>query len=65
MKITEIMKLSAEIQNFYDCYDDIVDPGQLYAWGYSDSKVNPEDLLEFLLENPHMMEIAQRIRDLI
>lgn len=64
MKITEIMKLSAEIQNFYDCYDDIADPDQLYARGYSDGKINPEDLLVFLLDNPHMMRIAQRINEL-
>ena len=63
MKITEIMKLSAEIQNFYDCYEDATN--QLYARGFKhDGKINPEDLLEFLLENPHMMEIAQRIKDL-
>lgn len=62
MKITEIMKISSEIQNFYDCYDDTTD--QLWAKRQSDGKISPEDLLEFLLENPHMMEIAQRIKDL-
>lgn len=62
MKITEIMKISSEIQNFYDCYEDTTD--QLYAKRQSDGKINPEDLLEFLLENSHMMEIAQRIKDL-
>lgn len=62
MKIQDIMKLSAEIQNFYDCYDDTTN--QLHSKSQSDGKINPEDLLEFLLENPHMMEIAQRIKDL-
>ena len=62
MKITEIMKISSEIQNFYDCYEDTTE--QLYAERQTGGKVNPEDLLEFLLENPHMMEIAQRIKDL-
>lgn len=56
------MKLSAEIQNFYDCYNDTTD--QLYAKRQSDGKISPEDLLEFLLENPHMMKIAQVIKDL-
>ena len=63
MKITEITKLSSEIQNFYDCYEDTTD--KLYSKRPSDlGKISPEDLLEFLLENPHMMEIAQRIKDL-
>ena len=62
MKITEIMKLSSEIQNFYDCYEDTTN--QLYTKRHSGGKINPEDLLEFLLEHPHMMEIAQRIKDL-
>ena len=56
------MKISSEIQNFYDCYEDTTE--QLYAERQTGGKVNPEDLLEFLLENPHMMEIAQRIKDL-
>ena len=63
MKITEIMKLSSEIQNFYDCYDDTTN--QLHAKRQSDGKINAEDLLDFLLENPHMMIIARRIKDLI
>lgn len=63
MKIVEIMKLSSEIQNFYDCYEDTTK--QLYAKRQSNGRIDPEDLLDFLLENPHMMEIAKRVNDLI
>lgn len=62
MKITEIMKLSAEIQNFYDCYDDTTD--KLWAKRQSDGAIQAEDLLEFLLENPHLAQIALKIKDL-
>lgn len=61
MKINDIMKLSAEIQNFFDCYNDTI---LLYAKPQSEGRIDPEDLLGFLLANPHLMEIAQRVKDL-
>lgn len=60
MKIQDIMKLSAEIQNFYDCYNETK---KLYAKVQSDGSVRAEDLLEFLIENPHLAEIALKIKE--
>lgn len=62
MNITKIMKLSSEIQNFCDCYNETTI--LLYAKMDSDGKIDPEDLLDFLLKNPHLMEIAQRIGEI-
>lgn len=61
MKIAEIMKVSSEIQNFYDCYAETI---SLYAKRQSDGAIQAEDLLEFLIENPRLAEITLRIKDL-
>lgn len=60
MKIQDIMKLSAEIQNFYDCY---AEGDSLYAKRQSDGSIQAEDLLEFLIENSHLAKIALRIKE--
>lgn len=65
MKISEIMKMSVEIQNFYDCYNDLQMANKLYTRRplASDGVILAEDLLEFLIENPHLAEIALKIKE--
>lgn len=57
--IEKTEKLAAEIQNFRDCYSNA---GEL--WGTRDGPVMMATLLEWLIENPHMNEIAQDINKL-
>lgn len=63
MKIQDIMKPSAEIQNFYDCYNDLQMANKLYSKRQSDGSIRAEDLLEFLIENSHLAEIALKIKE--
>lgn len=58
-QIEDAQKLSAEIQNFRDCYDS---DNQL--WGERDGPVSVEALIEFLIENPHFQQIADSISKL-
>jgi len=55
-EIEKAEKLACEIQNFRDCY---VNAGEL--WGMRDGPVMMATLLEWLIENPHMSDIAQNI----
>lgn len=57
-KIEEVLKLSSEIDSFKFCYED----SQL--WGVIDGPVPYEKLLEFLIENPHFQEMANKIEKL-
>lgn len=57
-KIEKIQKLNAEIQNFRDCYEG----NEL--WGDIEDCVSPERLIAFLIENPHLQQIADAIKKL-
>ena len=54
-EIQKIQKLNSEIENFRDCYEGI----ELY--GEVESFVSVEKLIEFLIENPHLADIAKNI----
>lgn len=60
MKVKDIEKaekLAAAIANFRSCYADCK------LWGSSpDGDVKAERLIEWLIENPHIPEIADDIR---
>jgi len=56
VKLKQIRKLSVEISNFEDCYSAI----HLYG-GPSGEHVNVETVLSWLINNPHMAEIAEKI----
>ena len=58
MNIEKIQKLNAEIENFKACYDGIE------LWGVVEGPVSAEKLIEFMIENPHMQEIANNIKKL-
>ena len=55
-KINKIQMLADEINNFNDCYKDCV----IYAT--YDGSVVAEDILAWLIENPHFAEIAAKIK---
>ncbi len=58
-KIIKIQKLSDALRNFNDCYADCV------LWGSCpDGDVHREQMLSWLIENPHMGEIAKQINEL-
>lgn len=59
MDIKKIEKLSAEIKNFKDCYKGIEITSDRFT-----ENVTAENLIEFLIENPHFQEIADNIRKL-
>jgi len=57
--IEKAEKLAGLIRNFRDCYESCV------LWGSSpDGDVKAERLIEWLIENQHMAEIAADIRKL-
>jgi hypothetical protein len=60
MKVQDIEKaekLAAAISNFRSCY------AECKLWGSSpDGDVRPEKMIAWLIENPHMAEIADDIR---
>jgi hypothetical protein len=61
MTLKEILKaqnFSAEIDNFRKSYEG----NEL--WGNNDGQITYDELLRFLLENPHMQEIANAIQEL-
>ena len=58
MNIEKIQKLNAEIEDFKACYDGIE------LWGVVEGPVSAEKLIEFMIENPHMQEIANNIKKL-
>ncbi len=58
-QVSNITKLSAEINNFRDCYKSC----KLYS-SPPDGDVRVETILEWLTENPHMAEIAIEISKL-
>jgi hypothetical protein len=55
MNILNIEKVSAEIKNFRECYEGVE------LWGERESFVSVENLIEFMIENPHFQEIAIKI----
>ena len=55
-KIETIQKISKEIDNFNACYKDC----KLYSNQYGDIKANT--ILSWLMEHPHMAEIAANIK---
>ena len=57
-EIEKITKLSGEIENFRDCYADCKLSGD------RDGVVAAERLIEFLIEHPEFMKIAESIRQL-
>ena len=57
-EIEKVRKLSSEIENFVDCYKGCE------LWGEIEGPVSPEKLLEFLIENPHFQEMANKINKL-
>ena len=55
--IEKAEKLAGAIRNFRECYSSCV------LWGSApDGDVKAERLIEWLIENPHMAEIANDIR---
>jgi len=59
-QLENIQKVNAEIANFRACYDDPKDQ----LWGQREGPVTANDLLLFLMDNPHYQEIADRVRKL-
>lgn len=58
-RLENIQKLSDAIRNFKECYTDCE------LWGsYPDGNVTQEVIMTWLIENPHMAEIAQKINKL-
>ena len=57
-EIKDFEEIANEINNFRACYVGIE------LWGKQDSYVSPEDLIVFLIENPHFQEIANKINKL-
>ncbi len=55
MKIEDVEKIASDIQNFRDCYEGIE------LWGEGDSFVTANQLINFMIDNPHMQEIANQI----
>lgn len=55
--IEKAIKLAGAIRSFQDCYSSCV----LYG-SSPDGDVKSERLIEWLIENPHMAEIAADIR---
>lgn len=55
-EIEKAEKLAAAINNFRACYKDCV----LHASDY-DGQVRMENMIEWLIENPHMAQIAEDI----
>jgi len=58
-EIIKALKLAAEIENFNDCYKDC------NLSGNCEGVVSPENLLTFLIENPHMQKIADNIEKIV
>ena len=52
------MMKKTEIENFVDCYKGYELRGEI------EGTVSPEKLLEFLIENPHFQEMANKINKL-
>ena len=57
-KIEKSLALVAEIENFRDCYNDD------RLWAETDEPVSAEHLLAYLIQYPHLQEIADRINRL-
>lgn len=55
-KIKNIQKIAQAINNFNECYKDC---GKLYSNVNGD--IPAEKFLEFLIENPHLQQIANEI----
>lgn len=55
-KIAKVQKLNAEIDNFKNAYE-----GGESLWGDQDGHVSAESLLAFLIENPHLQEMAATV----
>ncbi len=59
MDIKRIQALNAEIENFRDCYTKDVE-----LWGGIDGPVRYQQLLEFMMANPHFQQIADSVAKL-
>jgi hypothetical protein len=57
-KIEQVQMLNTEIENFRSCYKGSE------LWGEQDGPVKVETLIEFLIENPHFQQIADKISEL-
>ena len=57
-KIEKYSKVVSEINNFRDCYEDIK------IWANTEGCVEASVILSWLIENPHMAEIANEISKL-
>lgn len=58
-QIEQALRLGNAIDNFKDCYESCV------IWGSApDGDVKAEKMIEWLIENEHMMDIAKKISEL-
>jgi len=55
MDIEKITEIANEVANFNSCYKDCE------LWGGRDMPVSSPSLLRWLIDNPHMAEIALKI----
>lgn len=55
MKLEDIEKVASDIQNFRDCYEGIE------LWAGRDGSITANQLINFMIDNPHMQEIANQI----
>lgn len=55
MDIEKIETISSEIKNFRSAYEGIE------LWGTIDDPVPPLKMLKFMIDNPHMQQIANNI----
>ena len=58
IKIEKYEEIAAALENFNDCYQDIILKGTIGG------VVKPSTVLAWLIENPHMAEIAKQIHDI-
>lgn len=56
-EIESLQELNTEIENFIACYEG----NEL--WG-GDAAISPQKLISFMIEHPHLQEIANKIQKL-
>lgn len=58
MNLKKVQELSAEIENFRQCY------AGNELWGRRDEPVDMDDIISFLIQHPELQKIADKISKL-
>ena len=56
--LNKVNELGSQINNFIECYK------ECELWGGVDGPVSAEKLIDFIIENPHLIDIAKSIEKL-